>query len=100
MTDYTGKKVIIRSTNAGVFFGTIAEHDKINGVVELHDCRRIWYWSGAASISQLANEGVKNTSDSKFTQVVETIQIAGVIEVIPCTAEAIKNIEGVRVWKN
>ena len=100
MTDYTGKKVIIRSINAGVFFGTLAEHDKINGVVELHDCRRIWYWSGAASISQLANEGVKNASDSKFTQVVKTIQIAGVIEVIPCTVEAIKNIEGVRVWEN
>ena len=51
MTDYTGKKVIIRADSAGVFFGTLAEHDKVNGVVELHDCRRIWYWEGAASLS-------------------------------------------------
>ena len=99
MTDYTGKKVIIRAKNAGVFFGTLAEYDKVNGVVELHQCRRIWYWSGAASISQLANEGVKNVNNSKFTQVLDSIQIAEVIEVIPCTEIAIKNIEGVPVWK-
>lgn len=99
MTDYTGKKVIIRADRAGVFFGTLAEYDQVNGVVELHQCRRLWYWSGAASISQLANEGVKDVSDSKFTQVLDTIQIAGVIEVIPCTAQAINNIEGVPVWK-
>lgn len=99
MTDYTGKKVIIRADRAGVFFGILAEHDKANAVVELHQCRRLWYWSGAASISQLANEGVKNVSDSKFTQVLDSIQIAGVIEVIPCTEQAINNIEGVPVWK-
>ena len=99
MIDYTGKKVIVRATKAGVFFGTLAEHDKVNGVVELHQCRRLWYWSGAASISQLANEGVKNVNDSKFTQVLDSIQIAEVIEVIPCTEIAIKNIEGVPVWK-
>ena len=99
MTNYAGKKVIIRADRAGVFFGTLAEYDQAKGVVELHQCRRIWYWSGAASISQLANEGVKNVSDSKFTQVLDTIQIAGVIEVIPCTEQAINNIEGVPVWK-
>ena len=99
MTDYTGKKVIVRATNAGVFFGTLAEHDKVDGVVELHQCRRLWYWSGAASISQLAIEGVKDVNNSKFTQVLDSIQIAEMIEVIPCTKIAIKNIEGVPVWK-
>ena len=99
MTDYTGKKVIIRADRAGVFFGTLAEHDKVNGVVELHKCRRIHYWSGAASLSQMANDGVKNPSDCRFTQVVESMQIAGVIEVLPCTDAAIKCIEEVTVWQ-
>lgn len=99
MTDYTGKKVIIRAYRAGVFFGTLAEHDKVNGVVELHDCRRIWYWEGAASLSQMANEGVKNPRACKFTQVVPSMQISGVIEVLPCSIEAAKCIEEVYVWE-
>ena len=27
--------------------------------VELKNCRRIWYWNGAASLSELALSGVK-----------------------------------------
>ena len=99
MTDYTNKKVIIRSTHAGVFFGTLAEHDKVNQVVELHKCRRIHYWDGAASLSQMANDGVKNPKACRFTQVVENMQIAEVIEVLPCTDAAIKCIEEVNVWQ-
>ena len=99
MTDYTGKKVLIRAERAGVFFGTLAEHDKSNGVVELHDCRRIWFWSGATSLSQMANEGVKNPDACKFTQVVSSMQISGVIEVLPCSIKAAKSIEGVPVWE-
>lgn len=99
MTDYTGKKVIIRADRAGVFFGTLAEHDKANGVVELNNCRRIWSWDGAASLSQMANDGVKTPSACKFTQVVENMQIAGVIEVLPCTEKAAECIEEVKVWQ-
>lgn len=99
MTNYTGKKVIVRSNRAGVFYGTLADHDKVNGVTELHDCRRIWCWSGAASLSQMANEGVKNPDGCKFTQVIPSMQIAGVIEVIPCSFKAIECIEEVEVWQ-
>lgn len=93
-----GKKVIIRADRAGVFFGTLKE--KNGSEVVLTNCRRIWYWSGAASLSQLAMEGVKRPDICKFTVVVPTIMILGVIEIIPCTEEAIKSIESVCVWKN
>lgn len=92
------KKVIIRADRAGVFFGTLKE--KNGSEVTLTDCRRIWYWSGAASLSQLATEGVKRPDECKFTVVVPLITILGVIEIIPCTKEAIKSIENVKVWKN
>lgn len=95
--DYIGKKVIIRADRAGVFFGTLAA--KEGAEVQLKDCRRIWYWSGAASISELAVNGVANPSNCKFSVVVSGITILGVIEIIPCTEEAIKSIEAVRVWK-
>lgn len=99
MTDYKGKKVIVRSYGAGVFFGTLADYDAKNGVVELENTRRLWYWSGASSLSQLATEGVKNPVDCKFTVVVPQMQVARVLEIIPCTEQAVANIEGVWIWK-
>lgn len=97
MTNYKGKKVIIRADRAGVFYGTLAA--KEGAEVQLKDCRRIWYWSGAASISELALHGVANPNKCKFSVTVSDIAILGVIEIIPCTDEAIKSIEAVRVWK-
>ena len=90
------KKVIIRADRAGVFYGTIIRKD--GAEVELKDCRRIWHWNGAASLSELALSGVKRDGN-KFSVVVESIVILGVIEIIPCTEAAIKNIESVPVWK-
>ena len=93
-----GKKVIIRADRAGVFFGTLKE--KNGSEVVLTDCRRLWRWEGAASISQLAVGGTKDPNNCKFTVVVPIISILGVIEIIPCTEEAIKSIEEVYIWKN
>ena len=39
-----GKKCIVRSVNAGVFYGTIAEID--DSTVKLNNARCLWYWSG------------------------------------------------------
>ena len=90
------KKVIIRADRAGVFYGTIVR--KNGDEVELKDCRRIWYWNGAASLSELALSGVKRDGN-KFSVTVDSIVILGVIEIIPCTEEAIKNIESVPEWR-
>lgn len=91
------RKVIIRGDRSGVFFGTLKEK---NGTeVKLADCRRLWYWDGAASISQLAVDGTAKPSQCKFTVVVPEIVITDVIEVIPCSDKAIKSIKGVKEWK-
>ena len=92
-----GKKVIIRADRAGVFFGTLKE--KNGNEVTLTDCRRLWYWDGAASISQLAVDGTTLPNNCKFTVIVPKISILGVIEIIPCTSEAIKSILGVKEWR-
>lgn len=97
--DYTNKKVIVRCNRAGVFFGTLKEFDRENRIAVLGDCRRLWYWSGAASLSQLATEGVKYPQDCKFTVVVEEMSVMEVIEIIPCTDAAVKNIGEVKVWR-
>lgn len=91
------KKVIIRATNAGVFFGTLKE--KSGDEVILADARCLWYWDGAASLFQLAVDGTVRADSCKFTVTVPEIAILGVIEIIPCTDTAIKSIEGVSEWK-
>ena len=96
MKDLMNKKVIVRGDRSGVFFGTITK--KEGQEVTLKDCRRLWYWSGAASISQIATDGVANPGACKFTVTVEKIVILDAIEIIPCTDKAIENIEGVRKW--
>ena len=91
------QKVIIRATNAGVFFGTIK--DRNGQEVTMTDCRRLWYWDGAASLSQLAIDGVSKPENCKFTVTVPEMTIMEVIEIIPCTDKAIKSINSVKVWK-
>lgn len=91
------KKVIVRADRAGVFFGNIKE--RIGSEVTMTNVRRLWFWSGAASLSQLAINGVTNRHDCRFTIVVPEITILGVIEIIPCSDEAIKSINSVKEWK-
>lgn len=97
MKDFTGKKVIVRGDRSGVFFGRLAERE--GKEVRLENCRRIWYWEGAASISQLASEGTKDPGKCKFTVRVEDIIITDAIEIIPCTDAAASSIEAVPEWK-
>lgn len=92
-----GKKVIIRGSRSGVEFGELVSKD--GSEVTLKNARRIWYWDGAASLSQLAKDGTTNPSRCKFTVFVDSITILDAIEIIPCTDKAIKSIEEVSVWK-
>lgn len=95
------KKVIIRADRAGVFFGTLVHKENTPSGVEceINDCRRLWYWDGAASLSQMAMDGVKEPRKCKFSVVVPQIIVMGVIEIIPCTEDAIQSIERVAEWK-
>lgn len=95
--NFINKKVIVRGDRSGVFFGTLSAKD--GQEVKLENCRRLWYWDGAASLSQLAKEGVTRPDNCKFTVTVDEIIITDVIEIIPCTDNAVKNIESVAVWK-
>lgn len=96
-----GKQVIIRSYGAGVFFGTLNEAEKCEDkwTVELLDVRRLWKWSGACSITQLAVDGTKNPNGCYFTISEPSIVVSSVIEVHGCTDKAIESIKAVEEWK-
>lgn len=93
-----GKKyVIVRTYSAGVFAGYL---DKRNGKeATILNARRLWYWKGASSLSQLAVDGVKFPNDCKFPVEVSKIELTEVIEVIECTEKARLSIASVPIWK-
>ena len=89
---------IVRTYSAGVFAGYYDRSTKgQEGTV--YNARRLWYWSGASSLSQLANEGVKNPDDCKFPAEVDEVDLKQIIEVLPATQESQESINSVNIWK-
>lgn len=93
--DVIGKKCLIRSYDAGVYFGTVRKVD--DDIVLVEDVRNIWYWEGAACLSQIVNDGVKDTS--KISQVVKSMTIGNVCQIMPLEEKAIENLYGQKIWK-
>jgi len=91
------KYVICRTYSAGVFAGYLESR---NGQeVVLRNARRLWYWAGAASLSQLAEEGTKKPDECKFPQEVDTIELLQAIEILDVTEKAKESIAKVSNWK-
>ena len=91
------KYVIVRTQSAGVFAGFLKSRK--GSEVVMTKARRLWYWSGAASLSQLAMEGVKNPMQCKFPCSVERVELLNAIEILDVTKAARASIEAVPVWK-
>lgn len=91
------KKFIVRAINAGVFYGTIKERN--GNEVTMTNARCLWYWDGAASLMQLAMEGVTAPQNCKFTVPADEVIILDVCEILPCSEKAVKCIDNIAVWK-
>jgi hypothetical protein len=95
--EVTADYCIVRTYSAGVHAGYLKER---NGKeVTLKNSRRIWYWDGAASLSQMAVDGVSKPENCKFAVVLPEIMLTEAIEIIPCTEKAKVCIESVKEWK-
>jgi hypothetical protein len=87
---------IVRTYSAGVFAGEIESR---NGQeVVMRNARRIWFWDGAASLSQLAMEGTSKPENCKFPCEVARVELLQVIEILEVTDKARESIKGVKVW--
>jgi hypothetical protein len=91
------KYVVVRTYSAGAWAGTII--NKEGKEVTLKEARRLWYWDGAASLSQLAMEGVSKPENCKFPCPVDRIVLSEAIEIIDTTDKARESIAGVPIWK-
>lgn len=90
--------VIVRTYSAGVFAGTL-EHRE-GKEVTLTNARRLWYWDGASSLSQIAQEGVSKPKNCKFPTEVSRVCITEAIEILDVTPAAKANIAAVPVWRS
>lgn len=91
-----GKYVLVRTYSAGVHVGILESR---NGKeVTLTNARRIWYWEGAATLSQLAMDGTSKPENCKFPCAVNEILLTEAIEIIPITDKARESIASVNVW--
>jgi len=91
------KYVIIRTYSAGVHAGYLESED--GKIVVLRNARRIWYWDGAASLSQLAMEGTNKPDNCQFPCEVDRIKLTEAVEIIDCTEKARLSIKAVKVWR-
>ena len=89
--------VIVRTYSAGVFAGYL--ESKNGREVILTNARRIWKWSGAASLSQLAQSGSSDPDNCKFPEPVNRVELLEAIEILDVTDKAKKIIESVKIWK-
>ena len=95
------RAVIIRSYAAGVHFGYLksTEHTLAGTLCTLVNTRRVYSWQGAATLSQMALEGVKSPENCKFSVVLPENTIQNCIEIIPISSQAWECLNNVKVWK-
>ena len=96
-TSLLNKKIIARIERAGVFHGTLDYID--NEIIRLKDVRRIYYWNGALSVTDIAAKGI---TGGKVTVPVSTVEFMSdkIVELNECSDESTKSIEAIKPWKN
>ena len=93
--------VLIRSYASGVHFGLLeSKRDTPQGLeVTLRNSRRVHYWEGAASLSQMAVDGIGKPDSSRVSVFIDSITVQNVIETIPLSEKAFKNLKNQPIWK-
>ena len=90
------KKVMVRTISAGVFAGILKSRK--GSEVTMENARRVYFWTGAATLSQLSQDGSSSPETCKFPAAVPKITLLGVIEIIPMTPKAVASINSVKIW--
>ena len=92
LNQMVGRKVIIRTYSAGVWFGMLDKKAKNEVIVS--NARRLWRWhtKKSISLSSVAIHGI-NYDKSRIAEPVNLVWLEA-IEIIKCTKEAVESIEG------
>lgn len=88
---------IVRTYSAGVWAGYI-DRKKNSKENVVYEAVRLWAWYGA-SLSQVAKDGVTDSSKWKIPEDVSEVSLTEIIEVIPCTEKSQNEITNLKRWK-
>lgn len=88
--------VIVAAGIGGIHFGFLKS--KVGQEVVLVNARRIQYWNGAASITEMAVRGVSKPADCRFSCAVPEITLTQAVEILPVSTKAQANLTSVPVW--
>ncbi len=92
------KYCVIRTYSAGVHIGYVKEFGvKHPQQAVLLKSRRLHYWNGAASLSQVAMDGVDDSS--RIAIELPEITLTDVVEVIPCSEKSAEFFKAAKLWK-
>lgn len=93
-----GKKCIVRTYASGVHFGEVMNVQENGGRsrCELRNSRRIWYWSGAFTLSAVAMHGF---TEAKLSCVVPVQYIEDAVEFIPASDKAATIINKAKTYE-
>jgi hypothetical protein len=91
-----GQYVVVRTYSAGVHAGILVARE--GREVELTTARRLWFWAGAASLSELAQRGTSAPEKCTFSAAVDHIVLTEAIELISTTPAGRASIEAVKPW--
>jgi len=94
---FIGRVCMVRTYSAGVFFGVL---ESLRGTAAiLSNARRIWGWTGAATLSELSQRGVTDReNETKIPMAVPWVMLTEAVEIIPMSGEAIANLTAVPEW--
>jgi hypothetical protein len=87
---------IVRTYSAGVFAGEVESRE--GKEVVMTNARRLWYWAGAASLSELAVRGTSKPAECQFPIPVPRVVLTEAIEILDVTPDAAASINRVPVW--
>jgi hypothetical protein len=93
------KYVIVRTYAMGVFAGEL-DPASTETLKIMNNARRIWYWDGASSLSELAMLGTAKPETCKFPAPVTRVELTSPqgFEVLDVSDKARASIESVPVW--
>ncbi len=93
-----GLRVLVRDHRAGVHVGTFESFDAVAKTVVLKNARKVWYWSGAASVHGIAANGL-NHEESKIAPLVATVISTDVVEIVECSDKGYDSVINAPVWE-
>jgi len=83
---FIGQEVVVRTKYAGVHIGTLVAKTGLN--VLLSDAVRLWKWTDAFTLSEVATKGCGK--ESRISAAVSLIELTEAVEIIGTTSAARK----------